>query len=73
MSSNEPEFLAWRKRLLTKLAVLCVLAIPVGLCIAGGLFCISPRISDREVISLVVAILGVMGLIVSLVKLEKLK
>lgn len=75
MSSNEPEFRAWRRRLLNRYAILCALAMPVGLFIA--VFRRFQRItlnpSERELIGLVVALLGLIGLIVSLVKIEKLK
>jgi len=73
MSSNEPEFRDWRKRLLGKLAILCTLAIPVGLCLAGRVPVVFSLLTDLEVAGLVVAVLGLLGLIVSLVKMEKIK
>ncbi len=74
MQSNEPEFRAWRKRLLNRRAIFYALVMSVGSCLAAFRF---PRItldtSEWKLIGLAVSLLGLIGLIVSLVKMEKLK
>ena len=55
--SSEPEFRAWRKRLLTRLLILCIIAIPVGIIMKLP----------------IVWILAIAGVIVAAIKLTLMK